>query len=234
MEAIAKGRGTLSMTDLALRTGLPRSSVHRLLMALEEEQYIMSAPDKSGYALGPALQPVGLSAYLRLLTTHHAHLITVSRSVGENVELGVLSDGDAVVIDRVNASDRFAGATGIGTHIPLHATSLGKAVLAQVPDNKLDLRHPLRRFTSHTVTDRRTLLSQLETIRRLHIAIDVDEHRTGACGVATATNTAGTIRAIAVVMPTSRLRRKIGLAIEALHHCNPLIDITAAKRQYCR
>lgn len=237
LKVIAKGRGSLTMTDLAMRTGLPRSSVHRLLQTLEDGQYVTSTPNKAGYALGPALQMFGLHTHLRLLSTHRDYLIGVSRAVGEQAELAVFTDDELVIIDRANASDQFAGATGVGRRLPLHATSFGKSVLALIPEEELGehhLRRPLRRLTSRTVTDRSALLAQLATIRNVRVAIDVDEYQMGACGIATATRAAGTIQAIAVIMPTARMRQKAGLAIEALHRFNPEIDVSAAKRHYCR
>lgn len=237
LKVIAKGRGSLTMTDLAMRTGLPRSSVHRLLQTLEEGQYVTNTPDRAGYTLGPTLQTFGLHTHLRLLSTHRDYLIGISRAVGEQAELAVFSDDELVVIDRANASDQFAGATGVGRRLPLHASSFGKASLALMPDDELGehhLRRPLKSLTSRTVTDRSALLAQIDTIRSMQVAVDIDEYQVGACGIATATRSGGAIQAIAVIMPTGRMRQKAGLAIEALHRFNPLIDVSAAKRYYCR
>jgi len=236
LAAISGSRGRPTLTDLASMTGLPRSSVHRLIRSLEEEGYIASVPGKPGFSSGPLLLDFGLDAHLRLLSAHRARLIDASRAVGENIELGALNRGDVVIIDRVSASGQRIG-SGVGERLPLHASAFGKVLLAALPDGDPDHAslsgEPLRRLAAHTATDSDALSTELDTIRRVHVAVDLDEHQTGVCRIATVTSLSpGTNHAVALVMPAARMRDKAGLAIEALRRFNPLIDVAAAKRQY--
>ncbi len=232
LDVIAKGRGSLTVTDLATRTGLSRSSVHRILQALEREQYVMRVPAHTSYTLGPGLLNFGIDAHLRLVAANRGHLVTLSRALSENTELAVIVGSSVVVIDGVSGSDRLGGTASVGKRFPLHATSFGKALLSRLPDQnqRSIIAETLPRFTPNTVTDRDALLHQLETIGRINVAIDVEEHRTGICTLATAINAPiGGLQAIGVVIPTHRIRQKLGVAIEALHRFNPQIDVAAAK-----
>ena len=58
LDSIAESRWPMTLTDLATRTGLPRSTVHRVIQALERELYVVRVPDRSGYILGPRLTQV--------------------------------------------------------------------------------------------------------------------------------------------------------------------------------
>jgi IclR family acetate operon transcriptional repressor len=234
LEVIAKGRGTFTLTDLAVRTGLPRSSVHRLLRTLEEEQFIASDPKHSQYALGPALLEFGLSAHIRLIKAHRPHLLAMSQRVCESVDLAILDGGDVVVVDQVDSRQR-PSASRIGRRLPLHASSFGKALMSLLPNDELDrsyLSRPLQRVTPNAPTDHVMLKSELDAVRKVGIAVDIDGVQQGFSGIATATKHFGVMQAIAVIMPTRRLRQKAPLAIDALQQFNPLIDAKAARRLF--
>lgn len=156
LDVISKGRGPLTVTDLATRTGLSRSSVHRILQALEREQYVTRVAARTCYTLGPGLLNFGIDAHLRLVSENRSHLIALSRALGENTELAVVSGRNAVVVDGVSGPERLGGTASIGKRFPLHANGLGKALLSRITDSSLNsfLQGPMPRFTPATVTDR--------------------------------------------------------------------------------
>jgi IclR family acetate operon transcriptional repressor len=232
LDVIADSRRSLTLSDLSARTGYPRSSVHRIMQALERELFVVRQIDRPGYTLGPGLLKFGLNAHLRLLGANRSQLVTLSRAVSERTELAVLSGRRAVVIDQVG-TDQPVNAAGTGKHFSLHATGFGKALLAHLPAEQIHdhLATPLPRFTSNTLTTADAVLDDLTTIQLTHVAFDLEESSPGCCSVATATYTpVGGLQAVAVVIPTHRMRRKAGLAVEALHRINPRVDILAAKR----
>lgn len=227
LDAIAEARGPLTLTDLAMRTRLPRSTVHRILQALEHELYVVRGPERPGYVLGPGLLKFGMNAHLRLLAANRSQLASLAREVSENVELAVFSGREVVVVDQIASAERLRGVTKVGKSFSLHASCIGMALLAQLPDDRVAdlLPADLERFTSNTVTDHDALLAELAEIRRSHVAVDVEEHDVGICAIATAlTGPTGALQAISVVIPSRRFRAKAAPAVEGLRRLNPRID----------
>lgn len=219
LDAIAEGRGPLTLTELASRTRLPRSTVHRIVQSLERALYVVRVPDRPGYTLGPGLLKFGMNAHLRLLSGNRPQLAALAREVNENVELAIFSGREVVIVDQVASPDRLRGVTKVGKSFSLHASCVGMVLLAQLPDTQVDelLTGPLTRFTEHTVTDPAAIRVRLDEIRETHIAFDVEEHDIGICAVATGmVGPTGALQAIAVVMPTPRFADKKAAAVQGL------------------
>jgi IclR family acetate operon transcriptional repressor len=236
LDVIAESSRPLTLTDLASRTGLPRSTVHRVIRALEQELYVVGAPDRPGYVLGPGLLKFGMNAHLRLLAANRGPLVSLAREVGENVELAVFSGREVVVADQIASPDRLKGVTKVGRSFSLHASCIGRALLARLPDEHVTQLLPerLERFTRRTITDRGALLADLAEIRRSGIAVDVEEHDVGICALATGfPGPTGALQAIAVVVPTSRFRARAEPAVRGLRRVNASVDVERALRQ-CR
>jgi IclR family acetate operon transcriptional repressor len=234
LDVIADSRRCLTLSDLSARTGYPRSSVHRIVQALEREHFVVRQADRPGYTLGPGLLKFGLNAHLRLLGANRTQLVSLSRAVNEKAELAVLSGRRAVVIDQVGGAEP-TNLVATGKHFSLHATGVGKALLAQLSVEQIhdQIKAPLPQFTSNTVTTPDDLLDDLAAIRLMHVAFDLEESGLGSCSIATATHTPiGGMQAVAVVIPVHRMRQKVGLALEALHRINPGVDVVAAKRYF--
>ncbi|MEI4272635.1 IclR family transcriptional regulator [Klenkia sp. LSe6-5] len=226
LDALAESRGPLTVTDLTSRTGLPRSAVHRALQGLERELYVVRVPERPGWVLGPGLLKFGMNAHLRLLSANRAALATLAREVAENVELAVFSGREVVVVDQIASPERLRGVTKVGRSFSLHASCIGMALLAQLPDQRIaELLPPvLRRFTEHTVTDHAAVLAELAEVRRTGVAVDEEEHDLGICAVATGfTGPTGALQAVAVVVPTQRFRAKLPAAVEGLRRINPRV-----------
>jgi IclR family transcriptional regulator, acetate operon repressor len=235
LDAIAESRGPLTLTELAVRTSLPRSTVHRLIRELEDELYVVRLPDRPGYVLGPGVLKFGMNAHLRLLAANRATLAALAREVKENVELAIFSGREVVVVDQIASPDRLRGVTQVGKAFSLHASASGMALLAQLTDERVDELLPARpeRFTAKTVTDRAALLARLRDIRSSHVAVDIEQHDIGISAVATGLwGPTGALQAISVVMPTPRFKAKAALAIQSLQLVNSVVQPALALEQY--
>jgi hypothetical protein len=146
LDAIAESRGPLTLTELAARTRLPRSTVHRIIQALERQLYVVKVPDRHGYALGPGLLKFGMNAHLRLLSSNRSQLAGLARDLNENVELAIFSGREVVVVDQLASPGRLRGVTKVGKSFSLHASCIGMVLLAQLPDPQVAelLQPPLR------------------------------------------------------------------------------------------
>jgi len=235
LDTIARGRVPLTLTEVTTRSGLPRSTVHRLLRALENEHFVSRSSDGGGYSLGSGCLGIGLDGYLRLVTGNRSRLMKVSSTVGETAELTVLRGNGALVVDQVASRTGSLDVLNIGARLPLHATGSGKALLAKLGRETRDrlLVDALTPITANTVTDRDVLERQLEKVAQLGIAVEREECRAGMCTLSTAfTSPTGDLQAIAVVLPANRFAHKFGLSIDALHRVNSRIDAAAARRHY--
>jgi IclR family acetate operon transcriptional repressor len=235
LDAIAEARGPLTLTDLATRTRLPRSTVHRVIRALEQELYVVRVPERPGYVLGPGLLKFGMNAHLRLLAANRSRLVSLAREVNENVELAIFSGREVVVVDQIASPERLKGVTKVGKSFSLHASCIGMALLAQLPDERVTELLPgqLQRFTANTVTDRAAVMAELADVRVSHVAVDIEEHDVGICAVATGmSGPTGALQAVAVVMPTRRFKEKARLLVESLQLVNQLVDPGLALKQH--
>ncbi|WP_116110377.1 IclR family transcriptional regulator [Amycolatopsis ruanii] len=232
LDTLAESRCGLTVTELAVRTGLPRSTVHRVLQSLERELYVVRSrePDRPGYVLGPALLKFGMNSHLRLLAATRPDLVALAREVQERVELAVFSGREVVVVDQIAAPARLRGVTQVGKSFSLHASCIGKVLLAELPDARVAelLPERLDRFTPATVTSRTALLAELARVRRAGVAVDREEHDRGISAVATARlGAGGTWQAVAVVMPSQAFATKFEAAVHGLRRVNPAIDVAA-------
>lgn len=228
LDAIAESRRPQTVSDLANRISMPRSTVHRVLQDLEEELYVVRAESGSGYVLGPGLLKFGMNSHLRLLAANRAQLATLARDVNENVDLAVFSGREVVVVDQIGSPARLKSVTKIGRSFSLHASCIGKVLLAQLPPDKVKamLPEPLRPFTSATVTDRAALMASLPDIAWTGIATDLEEHDAGISAVATGmSGPTGALQAVAVVVPSHALQAKWETIIVALARVNPRIRV---------
>lgn len=196
----------LTLLDLAARTGLPRSTTHRIVQALAREGFV--ATDPSGrLRVGSAL--VGIAVASRRELRHEAgpYLERLSRELHETVNLAVLDGGEVLFIDQHTSRRYLRIASEIGARFPIHCTANGKALLALLPDDEVARRLPehLPALTEHTNTERCGLLAELEQIRASGVAYDREEHAVGVSAVAVAVRDAvGASAAITVVMPAAR------------------------------
>jgi IclR family KDG regulon transcriptional repressor len=207
-----KDRRSLGVTDLARRTTLLPSDVHRILASLRANGFVDQDPETKKYRLGFALQRLGLTAFQRSELREKAQpvLVQLSQQIGASTHLGVL-DGqelEVIMIDQVDAPTENIFRGQLGGLVQLHCTALGKTILASMDRQKaasaMD-RIALTRNTGHTITDITILQKQLEQIRRQGYAVDRGECTDGTCciGSSVVDCTGTVIGAISTSMPTS-------------------------------
>jgi DNA-binding IclR family transcriptional regulator len=206
LHAIAERQGGVGLSELAREVGLPRSTTHRIVAALEVEDMVSSAAE-GRMRIGPALIRLGAAERLDLRAEARPHLERLSEQLNETVDLAVL-DGDAVLfLDQVSAPQRLRAVSAIGSLFPAYCTANGKALLAELPlrtvHELLPPRLPER--TPNTITARAKLDAELKRIRRDGVAIDREEHTLGICAVgAVIRDSFGVEMAITVPMPAQR------------------------------
>lgn len=172
--------------DISRRSGLNKTTAHRLLAALASEAMIDRNPVTGAYRLGPGLMALGVQALASsdLRRRVRPVLRALARETGETATLEVPFEDSMLILDEVAGSHVLGSAGNIGTRWPIHATSTGKVWLA-FDDSGVDrLGARLKPLTANTLTDKDAFQPQLAEIRRRGYAITVDELEEGFTAVA--------------------------------------------------
>jgi DNA-binding IclR family transcriptional regulator len=205
--ALAEPEGGRSLARLADQTGLPKTTVHRICLALERVGYVRT-DDLGRRELGPRLLRLAMVARHDLRTVLEPLVERMSVDLNETVDLGVL-DGDQVLYVAQHAAPQRAlmAIARVGAHFPAYTLASGKALLAQLPREEILRRLPrrLEPALGGRPRTRATLLDELEEIRETGLAFEREEERHGVCAVAVAIrDPEGRTASVAVPMPTAR------------------------------
>lgn len=181
MDCFGEGSGELSMRELGRRAGIPRSTAHRLVGELVEWGALERT--KGGLRLGVKLFELGtlvrVSATVREAAAPYArHLSEVTQLT---VNVAVLEGLDVVYLDKIAARDLRIPDSRQGGRGEVHATALGKAILAFSDPASQDqvLAHPLKAITPRTITQAAQLRLELARVHTDRLAYDREEWRMG-------------------------------------------------------
>lgn len=198
----------VGVRELGQAIGLSKSSVHRILQTLRARGFVKWNPDNARYSLGMRAFEVGCG----ILRSMEAHAVAkplleqLVANVGETAFLGVLDDAELVFIDKIDGRRSVRMYADIGSRRPLHATAIGKALLAHLDRAEADriiAAKPLSRHTKNTITDPEALRQELEKIRRQGYAEDNEEMEDGlyCVGAALFSYSGKPVAAISVSVP---------------------------------
>jgi DNA-binding IclR family transcriptional regulator len=186
LEAIASERRSLTLTEIAARLGMSKSSVHELLGTLAGRGYVRRLADSS-YGVGIKAWEVGcVSAPIGMARTAAPHMTQLVREVTHGVSLAVLDGAETVCIQLIEAARAVRVHNNIGDRSPAHAVSAGLAMLSAMEDEDVARLFParLRRVTSETLATREDLLGELVRVRRRGFAISRGAWRADVAGIA--------------------------------------------------
>ncbi|MBO0761446.1 MAG: IclR family transcriptional regulator [Candidatus Dormibacteraeota bacterium] len=183
LQAFGPHERDVSLGDLAQRVGLPKSSVHRLLVTLVGHGFVERDPSTRRYRLGVRLFELGSTVIHErgLHSAAHPVLEELSASTGETCHLAILSGLEAVYVYKVDGNSSITMSSRVGGRAPCHATSIGKVLTAWVGEDVLrQLRgHRLRAYTDRTITSARALEAELARVREQGYALDLEELEEG-------------------------------------------------------
>nr|WP_300152243.1 IclR family transcriptional regulator [Propionicimonas sp.] len=186
LEALAAAGRAVGITDIAERVDLPLPTIHRILHTLIKSGYVFQTPRRQ-YALGARLITLSRYAGGALGVTLRPYLTKLVETTGESASIAMLDQDFARYISHVPAEYSMRMFTEVGNQVSLHATGVGKAILASMPLDEARTilnRSGLRRFTLNTITDVDEMMAELDTIRRQGYALDREEHELGVKCVA--------------------------------------------------
>ena len=183
LQAFGPHERDVSLGDLAQRVGLPKSSVHRLLVTLVGHGFVERDPSTRRYRLGVRLFELGSTVIHErgLHSAAHPVLEELSASTGETCHLAILSGLEAVYVYKVDGESSIIMSSRVGGRAPCHATSIGKVLTAWAGDEVLrQLRsQPLPAYTDNTITSAGALEAELARVRERGYALDLEELEEG-------------------------------------------------------
>jgi DNA-binding IclR family transcriptional regulator len=211
LDAFDSRHPRLTLSEVATRSGTPLTTTHRLLAELVAWGALARRPD-GRYEIGRKLWDLGLLAPVQLELRQVAapFLLDVHTATRETVHLAVREGLKALYVERISGRESVPVVSQVGSRLPLHATGVGKVLLASAPDDVVDqVMHQLSRQTRHTVVDPRLLARELTEIRRRGSARTSEEMSLGAASVAvpvTVERPAGpvVVAALGIVVPSAR------------------------------
>jgi DNA-binding IclR family transcriptional regulator len=233
LRALERSPDGLSLSELALAVGMPKSTVHRLVSALEAEDFVTAA-GAGKIHLGSGIARLGAAARNDLREQVRPYLLRLHQQLEETVDLAVLDGGSARFIDHIPAPQRLRAVSAIGAAFPLYCTANGKAFLAAMPDEQASALLPARlpALTAHTITARKDLRAELDRIRAERIAYDHEEHTIGISAVgAIIRDPYGPVAAISIPVPTQRFAGNAPeIASALLQACDECSEMLGAAR----
>lgn len=229
-------RQVLSLTDIANASGLPLSTARRLIIELVTWGALERLGD-GRYRVGTRLWRVGVLAAVQLELREAAapFLHELSAVSGGSAQLAVLDDLGALCVEKVSGPQAVPTATHVGASLPLHATAVGKVLLAGAGPLLLAavVRHGLQRWTARTIVEPGRLAAAVAATRTTGIARSYEEMTVGAVSVAAGIRTGdGELAgAIGVVVGSHRpVEQLVPLVRAAGQH----ISLHRAMRSTCR
>jgi len=208
--------GNSILSDIANKAGLPASSAHRILATLEKHGFVELNETTQEWAIGIEAFRVG-SSYLdntNLVKTSYTIMSELMEKTGETANLGIIKDGDVVFISQVESKNPIRAFFGQGTRSPIHASGIGKAILAYANDleiAKYFQNYSLFKFTPKTIISLEALIEDLEITKTRGWAFDDEERYYGMRCVAAPIfdSNNNVISGISISGPTARFTDSI-------------------------
>jgi DNA-binding IclR family transcriptional regulator len=226
LKALAGGPGRLGVSELSDRLGLAKGTIHGLLRTLQAHGLVEQHPDSDKYQLGPQLLQLS-NRYLdlsELRSRSLAYSEVLAGRADEAVRVGAFHGDGMLVVHHVFRPDTSLQILEVGSLLPLHATALGKAVLAyldqDVRDDLVGIGATPTKLTGQTLVTTAALSRDLDAVRERGYAVEKEEAVLGEGGVAAPIfdRRSQVVGAIGVVGPRERVigrgrDKKLGTAV---------------------
>ena len=184
LSAFRPDRPALGISELARELGLTRSTTHRYVATLATLRYLEQDSSTRQYRLGPRVLDLGFSMLrsLELREIAAPHLRRLTETTGHTSNLAIRDDIDVILIDRVRGRPgryhHLEFSLHVGSRLPSYCSATGKALLAFLPRGDLERlldRIDLVQRGPRTLTDKRSLLAELEQVRHTGLATNDEE-----------------------------------------------------------
>lgn len=215
IEVLSDYEEGIGITDLSLKIDLHKSTVHRLLVTLINKGYVEQNPNTNKYKLTLKLFELGSKSIekMDLRSVAKPYLQQLMELTNEVVHLVIKEGTDIIYIDKVESNNKIRMHSRIGTKSPMYCTSVGKAIMAHLPEVEVERiwkNSDIKRFTEYTITDLDIMKKNLEEIRKNGYALDEEENELGirCIGAPIFDHTGNVCGAISISGPTIRVTKE--------------------------
>lgn len=212
LELLARSRVGLTLPEIVKMTGLPKSSVHCIMVTLQRNNYLHRNEKSGRYLFGLKFFSLANTALSGLLLREHASplLVSLMHQTRLTVHMAILVSDEVVLVSKIEPFGLPRVATWIGKRMELHCTGVGKAIAAYLKESELDAllkSHGFPRHNENTITSVKRLKEDLEATRKRGYALDDEEDDVGArcIGVPIFDNNGSIIAAISVAGTTAQI-----------------------------
>lgn len=183
LELLARSREPMGISDISGKLGLNKSTVFNIVYTLMDLNVLENQPDGK-FVFGTRLYILGNMAGKRseLIQTAHPYLEMINEKTKLSAFLGLRSDDRSILIDKVDSAYPIKLSSDIGLRMPVLAGPGIKAMLSQLPDEKIDdilARTELKRYTPYSITDKSVYKAEILEVRKQGIAYDREEYVEG-------------------------------------------------------
>jgi IclR family transcriptional regulator, pca regulon regulatory protein len=235
LSSFSSGRQLIGVSELSRELGLTRSTTHRYVATLARLGYLHQDAGTRKYSLGPRVLDLGFTAINSMELRHVAapYLQRLCDETGHTVNMAILDDVDIVYVERFRAFRRGQNEIDldlhVGSRLPAYCTSMGKVLLAFLPDAERDdllSRITLARRGPNTLTSKAALLADLRRVRATGIAVNNEELAYGLRSVAVPVIAASGEAVAAVNLAAHRTMASLD---DLVARIGPLMQRTAAE-----
>ncbi|MBS9403412.1 helix-turn-helix domain-containing protein [Halomonas sp. TRM85114] len=184
LERLSLSPGGLVLSEVAEQTDLAPSTTHRLLQALQSQGFVTQDNELGVWKIDVKTFRIG-NSFLEardFVGASRPLLRRLTARTGETANLGVRDSGTAVFLAQSESPQMMRMITRLGSRAPLHASGVGKALMAWLPDDELEHildEHGLEKLTANTLHSPEVLREGLLEVRRQGYACDREEHAIG-------------------------------------------------------
>ena len=212
---LANSSSDCSLAELCSALGLHKSTVHRIMMVLEQQRIVVKNADTGRYRLGLRLFELGSRAIdgLDLRGRARPYLNRLQETFGETVFFCILDEGQVFYMEKVESQRSVRTACTVGSRAPAYCTAVGKAMLAELPDAEVSgivRRWGLKPITANTITSMAALKAELRAVRERGYAIDDEEKEEGlrCVGAAVHAHSGKLVAAMSISGPAFRMTKE--------------------------
>jgi len=189
LELFSLEKSEWGVTEISKALNIYKSNVHNVLSTLAGRGFIKKDPNTEKYSLSIKYFELGsiVIKNMDLRKIAHPYIEELSKEFNETVHLGVLDKGRVVSIEREESDKSLCSHVEIGKRTPLHCTAVGKAVMAYLSEDEINLiirGKGLEKFTENTITTKKGLENEFKKIREQGYVVDNMEHEEGVRCVA--------------------------------------------------
>ena len=215
----------MTLGRIAQKVDLPRSTVQRIVYALQDERLIIANPTGGGLRLGPEVSALAEGTRFNIVETCRLFLSELTHATGETADLSVLRGAGMIFLDQVPGTQRLRTVSAVGDVFPLTTTANGQACLSLLPEDRARELIVDEWFRRGIERDLDGYMRDIARIRRHRLAHDLETHTPGIAAIGFAfRDGVGDVHAISVPIPATRFQAVKPQVEQALRKTAEAVD----------